>query len=114
MLSEIENVRIKVARVVHKFPQNVLDHGVCEVLDCIKWQHLGSVFKRRLAIDVFKVKQGLNSRLIPFLTFVESKGLLLEVKRKNAALGRNSFAWGILCYGIQLIELQGTSRRQTL
>lgn len=28
---------------------------------------------------------------------VESKGLRLEVKRKNAALGRNSFARGILC-----------------
>ena len=42
-------------------------------------------WKRRLAIEVFKVNQGLNSRLIPFFTFVESKseGLLFEVKRKN-------------------------------
>lgn len=45
---------------------------------------------------------------------VESKGDDLRSKRKNAALGRNSFARGILWYGIQLIELQGTSRRQTL
>ena len=57
MLSEIENVRLKVARVIHKFPQNVLD-SVCEVLDCIKQQHLGSVFKRRLVIDVFKSNKG--------------------------------------------------------
>lgn len=40
--------------------------------------------------------QELNSRLIPFFTFVESKrkGLLLEVKRKSTELGRNSFAYG--------------------
>ena len=55
----IENVRIKEARVIHKVPQNknVLDSD-CEVLDCIKWQHLGSVFKRRLVIDVFKSNKG--------------------------------------------------------
>lgn len=51
----------------------------------IEWQDLGYLYKRRLAIEVFKVTQGLNSWLIHFLTFVESKreGLLLEVKRKN-------------------------------
>ena len=65
------------------------------MLDYIKWQDLGYVYKRRLAIEIFKVKQGLNSRLLPLFTFVESKrkGLLLEVKRKNTELGRNSFAY---------------------
>ena len=49
----------------------------------------------RSSFEVFKVKLGLNSRLIPFFTFVESKrkGSLLEVKRKNTELGRNSFAY---------------------
>ena len=65
-LTEIEFLHIKVGRLIHKVPQSVLDS---EVLDYIKWQDLGYIYKRRLAIEVFKVKQGLNSRLIPFFYF---------------------------------------------
>ena len=63
-LTEIEFLHIKVRRLIHKVSQNVLDS---KVLDYIKWQDPGYIYKRRLAIEVFKVKQGLNSRLIPFL-----------------------------------------------
>ena len=51
-------------------PQNILD---CNVLDCTKWQDLGYLYKRirRLAIEVFKVKQDLNKRLSPDFTFTE-------------------------------------------
>lgn len=65
------------------------------MLDYIKWQDLGYVYKRRLAIEVFKVKKDLNNRLILFINFVESKreGFLLEVKRKNTKLGRKSFTY---------------------
>ena len=44
---------------------------------------------------LFKVKQGLNHRLLPFFTFTESKrrGVLLEVKWKKTELGRNSFSY---------------------
>ena len=65
------------------------------MLSYIKWQDLGYLYKRRLAIEVFKVKQGLNHRLLPFFTFIESKrrGVLLEVKRKKTELGRNSFSY---------------------
>ena len=42
-----------------RVPQNVLEG---EVLSYIKWQDLGYLYKNRLAIEVFKVKQGLNHR----------------------------------------------------
>ena len=64
-----------------------------EVLDPIKRQDLGYLYKRRLEIEVFKVKQGLNSRILPFFTFTESKrkGPLLEIQRIKTDLGKNSF-----------------------
>jgi len=67
----------------------------CNVLEHIKWQDLGYLCKRRIAIEVFKVKQGLNNRLLPLLTFTKSKykGLLLELKRKKTEVGRNSFSF---------------------
>ena len=91
-LYEIENLHIKVGRFIHRVPQNILES---EVLSYIKWQDLGYLYKRRLAIEVFKVKHGLNHRLMPFFTFTESKrrGVLLEVKRKKTELGRNSFSY---------------------
>ena len=91
-LYEIENLHIKVGRFIHRVPQNILES---EVLSYIKWQDLGYLYKHRLAIEVFKVKQGLNHRLMPFFTFTESKrrGVLLEVKRKKTELGRNSFSY---------------------
>ena len=42
-----------------RVPQNVLEG---EVLSYIKWQDLGYLYKSRLAIEVFKVTQGLNHR----------------------------------------------------
>ena len=49
-----------------------------------QWQDL---YKRRLAVNVFKVKQGFNHRLLSFFTFTESKRkvVLLEVKRQKTA-----------------------------
>ena len=91
-LYEIESLHIKVGRFIHRVPQNVLES---EVLSYIKWQDLGYLYKRRLAIEVFKVKQGLNNRLLPFFNFNESKrrGVVLEVKRKKKGLGGNSFSY---------------------
>ena len=42
-----------------RVPQNVLEG---ELLSYIKWQDLGYLYKRRLAVEDFKVKQGLNHR----------------------------------------------------
>ena len=42
-----------------RVPQNVLEG---ELLSYIKWQDLGYLYKRRLAVEVFEVKQGLNHR----------------------------------------------------
>ena len=42
-----------------RVPQNVVEG---ELLSYIKWQDLGYLYKRRLAVEVFKVKQGLNHR----------------------------------------------------
>ena len=66
MFTEIERLHIKVARIIRKIPEDILD---CNVLAHIKWQDLGYLYKRRIATEVFKVKQGLNNRLLPFLTF---------------------------------------------
>ena len=91
-LYELENLHIKVGRLIHRVPQNILES---EVLIYIKWQDLGYLYKRKLVIEVFKVKQGLNHRLLPFFTLAESKrrGVLLEVKRKKTELGRNGFSY---------------------
>ena len=55
---------IKVGRFIHRVPHNILES---EVLSYIKWQDLGYLYKRRLTIEVFKVKQGLNHRLLLLL-----------------------------------------------
>ena len=90
MFTEIERLHIKVARIIRKIPEDILN---CNVLDHIKWQDLGYLYKRRIAIEVFKVKQGLNNRLLPFLTFTKSKYKgLLELKRQKTEVGRNSFS----------------------
>ena len=66
---------------------------IIDVLDLIKWQDLGYLYKRRLAIEVFKVKEDLNNRLSSFVNFSKStrKGPLLEIKRVKSETGRNSF-----------------------
>jgi len=91
MFTEIERLHIKVARIIRKIPEDILN---CNVLDHIKWQDLGYLYKRRIAIEAFKVKQGLNNRLLPFLTFTISKykGLLLELTRQKTEVGSNSFS----------------------
>ena len=83
IFTEIERLHIKVTSIIHKIPEDILD---CNVLDHIKWQDLGYLYKRRIAIEVFTAKQGLNNRLLflPFLTFTKSKykDLLLELITK--------------------------------
>ena len=66
-LYEIENLHIKVGRFIHRVPQNILES---DVLSYIKWQDLGYLYKRRLAIEVFQAKQGLNHTMV---TFIKSK-----------------------------------------
>jgi hypothetical protein len=89
MFTKMESLHIKAGRIIHKILQNTLD---CDVLECINWQDLGYLYKRRLAIELFKVKQGMNKRLLPFFTFTESKhkGPLLAIKRTKTEFGRNS------------------------
>ena len=90
MFAEIERLHVKAGRIIHKIPRNVSDF---DVLDSIKWQDLGYLYKRRLAIEVFKVKEGLNNGLSFFVNFSKStrKGPLLEIKRVESETGRNSF-----------------------
>ena len=88
----------RIFRPVMKISKNCLEH---EVLDLIKWQDLGYLYKRRLAIEFFKVKQDLSSWLLPFDPLTESKrkGPLLEINRIKTDLGRISFYFRapILC-----------------
>ena len=58
MFTEIVNLHVKARRIAHKISKNCLEH---EVLDLIKWQDLEYLYKRRLAIEFFKVKQDLSS-----------------------------------------------------
>ena len=90
MFAEIERLHVKAGRTIHKIPRNVSDF---DVLDLIKWQDLGYLYKRRLAIEAFKVKEDLNNRLSSFVNFSKSmrKGPLLEIKRVKSETGRNSF-----------------------
>ena len=90
MFAEIERLHVKAGRIIHKISRNVSDF---DVLDLIKWQDLGYLYKRRLAIEVFKVKEDLNNRLSSFVNFSKStrKGPLLEIKRVKSETGRNSF-----------------------
>ena len=98
MITEIGNLHVKARRIAHKISKNCLEH---EVLDLFKWQDLGYLYKRRLAIEFFKGKQDLNSWLLPFDPLIESKrkGPLLEINRIKTDLGRNSFYFRapILC-----------------
>ena len=57
---KIENLHIKVGRFIHRVPHNILES---EALSCIKWQDLGYLYKRSLAIEVVKVKQDVNHSL---------------------------------------------------
>ena len=39
-------------RIIHKISHNTVD---CDLLQRVDWQHLGYLYKRRLAIELFKV-----------------------------------------------------------
>ena len=63
----------------------------CEILQRVHWQSLGCIYKRRLAIEMFKAKHMLN-RLSQHVKTTDSKrkGKLMEVPRKSLELGRDS------------------------
>ena len=82
---------------------NVLES---EVLSYIKWKDLGYLYERRFAIEVIRVKQCFNRRLLPFFTFTKCKrnGVLLEVKRSLEEIASHTEG---LWYGIHWTEQQG-------
>lgn len=94
-LHEIENLHFKAGRFIQRVPQNILES---KVLSYIKLQALEYLYKSRLSIEVFKVKQGLSHWLLPFFAFIEFKcrGVLLKVKRKKTELGRISFLYRVI------------------
>ena len=51
IFTEMENSHIKVGTNIHKNSKNYLDH---EVLDLIKWQDWGYLYKRKLVIEFFQ------------------------------------------------------------
>ena len=59
MFADIDRLPVEAARIMHKIPQNISD---CNFLECTGWRDLGYLCKRRLAIEVVKVIQGLNKR----------------------------------------------------
>jgi hypothetical protein len=63
-----------------------------EVLKQSKWNDLGYIYKRRLAIELFKVIHNRENRLSQYFKIKDSgrKGTLLEVPRMNTNFGRNS------------------------
>ena len=66
MFNEFVNLQVKAGRFIHRIPKNFLD---IDVLDFIKWEDPGYLYKRRLAIEIFKISHGLNDRLSPFVNF---------------------------------------------
>ena len=60
-------------------------------LQRVHWQNIRCIYKRKLAIEMFKAKHNL-SRLPPHVKIVKSrrKGKLMEEPKKNLELGRDS------------------------
>ena len=87
--AEIEGSHLKAARVIYRLPRHVKDSGG---LQRVYWQNIRHIYKRELAIEMFKAKHNLSS-LSPHLKIVESRreGKLMEVSKKNLELGRDSF-----------------------
>ena len=89
MFNELQNLHVRAGRIIHHISKNFLDS---DVFDFVKWEDLGYLYKRRLAIEIYKINRGLNGRLSPFVNFTESKpkGPLLEFRRTKTDLERNS------------------------
>ena len=86
--AEIDRLHLRAAKIIHGLPKNIME---CDILQRVHWQSLGYIYKRRLAIEMFKAKHILN-RLSQHIKIIDSirKGKLMEVPRKNLELGRDS------------------------
>ena len=86
--AEIDRLHLRAAKIIHSLPKNIME---CDILQRVQWQSLGYIYKRRLAIEMFKAKHML-SRLSQHVKITDSirKGKLMEVPRKNLELGRDS------------------------
>ena len=54
---------------IHRLPKHIID---CDKLQYVHWPNLGHIYKRKLAIEMFKAKHMLN-RLSPHVKAVESR-----------------------------------------
>ena len=59
--AQIEGLHLKAAKLIHRLPKHIMD---CDILQYVHWQNLGHIYKRKLAIEMFKAKHMLN-RLSP-------------------------------------------------
>ena len=54
---EIEWLRLTAAKIIHSLPKNTMD---CDIFQHVHLQSLGYIYKRRLAVDMFKAKHVQN------------------------------------------------------
>lgn len=54
---EIEWLRLTAAKIIHGLPKNTMD---CDIFQHVHLQSLGYIYKRRLAVDMFKAKHVQN------------------------------------------------------
>ena len=60
---------VKARLIIHKVSIEVPDE---DVLNTIKWEDIGYIYKSRAETEVFKISLCLNDRLPTFLIFSES------------------------------------------
>ena len=91
LFNELEKQHLRVARVVHKMPENMKEH---DILKLANWQDLSYTYKRRISTEMYKVVQGEESRLRHLFAVMNThKGKMAEVLRPWTELGRNSLAF---------------------
>lgn len=88
LFEEIENLHMKAARQIHDVPTTYHDH---QVLKRVKWHNLAYMYKKKVALEMFKVVS-MENRLSSYFEVTKSsrRGNLLRMRRMNTEFGKQS------------------------
>ena len=88
LFDEIENLHIKAARQIHDVPTTYDDH---QVLKRVKWHNLAYMYKKKVALEMFKVVT-MEHRLSSYFEVTKSsrRGNSLRMRRMNTEFGKQS------------------------
>ena len=51
--AHFEGLHLKAAKLIHRLPKHIM---VCDISQYVHWQNLGHIYKRKIAIKMFKVQ----------------------------------------------------------